>query len=255
MNKKKTLTEVERTAKVNEIRSTFKYNFVNLIEKKKLEDGTTYEEMAKDLGITIQAFFNYKKGVRMPQIEQLSLIQDYFDVPYDYLFGKVSSTDKSDVTLEKDLGLNSVAIENLKKINKQSKEWGWNDNITPHMRLFAINKLLETNSNILYLIGDYLSYPSKDNKYLDVEVREYVDNEKVYIPSIEMYSYRIAKELEITANEIRNSIDVAKISKDKLKISRVQQKEQEQFENHMSKTVKKMYQDKSDIQKIQLDDE
>lgn len=60
---------------IEEIKNNFSDNLKNLIK----ESGKSNNKIAKDLGITYQALANYKNG-RIPQIEMIFKIKEYFNV-------------------------------------------------------------------------------------------------------------------------------------------------------------------------------
>lgn len=60
---------------IEEIKNNFSDNLKNLIK----ESGKNNNKIAKDLGITYQALANYKNG-RIPQIEMIFKIKEYFNV-------------------------------------------------------------------------------------------------------------------------------------------------------------------------------
>ncbi len=199
----------------------------------------TYEEIARFVGITPQAFKSYLKGNKSPKSNKIPKLKEFFSTSYERIFGETESDDKRNITIRKDLGLSDKAIENLVKLNKLShnKEmWGEDEQepLAPNMYLFAINKLLE-NDKILFLIGDYLSNPSIDNEHLDIEIKELLQNEQIYIPNDDYYSFKIMKLLEELHNEIGKSQEVSSFAYDKLKVAKYNAKDREKQYEYFSK--------------------
>jgi transcriptional regulator with XRE-family HTH domain len=64
--------------------------FSEMLQKKQLKP----YHIAKDIGISQGLMSDYKNGVKLPTINNLIKIADYFDVSVDYLLGR---TDKPDV--------------------------------------------------------------------------------------------------------------------------------------------------------------
>ncbi len=53
----------------------------------------TQTEVAKDLKITPQAYSQYERNVRIPDIEMLKKISDYYSVSVDYLLDRTDSSE------------------------------------------------------------------------------------------------------------------------------------------------------------------
>ncbi len=58
------------------------------IKELRLEKGLTQKEVAERLKVTHAAIGNYENGKREPQIDDLILLADFFDVSIDYLVGR-----------------------------------------------------------------------------------------------------------------------------------------------------------------------
>ncbi len=76
-------------------------------------------DVAKVLNITRQAYNHYETGVRLPSLESLIMIADYFDVSTDYLLGR-NSLDKE--TTKAKSGLTENESELIELINKVTSE-------------------------------------------------------------------------------------------------------------------------------------
>lgn len=84
--------------------------FNDRLKMLRIESGKTQAVIAKDLGVTPQAFSFFVKG-REPNYEILVKMAKYFDVTSDFLLG-LSDTRKSENSkVSKDLGLTDISIE------------------------------------------------------------------------------------------------------------------------------------------------
>lgn len=65
--------------------------------REELGDEYPRQRVANDLGITRASLEYYEKGMRMPDIEKLNMLADYYNVSADYLLGRtdVRRTDRS----------------------------------------------------------------------------------------------------------------------------------------------------------------
>lgn len=59
-------------------------NLIDLRDKK----GCYQKEIAKQIGLSVQAYCNYEKGIREPDISTLIKLAEYFNVTIDYLVGR-----------------------------------------------------------------------------------------------------------------------------------------------------------------------
>lgn len=55
------------------------------------EKGLKQIEVAKAVGLTLQAICNYEAGIREPSIDMLKRLCDFYDVSADYLIGRTDS--------------------------------------------------------------------------------------------------------------------------------------------------------------------
>ena len=53
------------------------------------EKGIGQEDLAKELGVSKGIISLWENGLREPGISSLKAISDYFDVPSDYLIGRI----------------------------------------------------------------------------------------------------------------------------------------------------------------------
>lgn len=99
-------------------------NRLKILRKEKLK---TQQQMATMLGISQQAYATYENDTRMPPLDIVSKLADYFEVTVDYLLGR---TDSPDLALPKEIenmqfafhgginteGLSKEDIDTLKKM-------------------------------------------------------------------------------------------------------------------------------------------
>lgn len=184
----------------------FQNKFLELINNKK-DDGEEYELISAHLGITSQSLTNYCKGERFPQMEQLILMKEYFGVDYNTLLPSLpieeNTTQKKKFGDLTSIGLSKKAISNLENIISYSNAWGFDEQThTINPIMFAINKLLESGENLLYIIGDYLLFPNIDDKNNNQDTKSSLEYEDVYT---KLYQYKIMKALDDFINDFRNT--------------------------------------------------
>ena len=74
----------------------------------RLESHTTQTDIAEMLGITQQAYAHYENERRLPNVQMLCLLADYYNVSVDYLLGRTdekSPTPKGAELSEEDMAL------------------------------------------------------------------------------------------------------------------------------------------------------
>ncbi|MFV0250021.1 MAG: hypothetical protein ACK5HP_03190 [Bacilli bacterium] len=196
------------------------------------------KDIASAIGISEQSMNAYY--TKVPEHIQLVKISNYFGVSLEYLLGTSENKYFVDYSLGKEYGLEDYAIANLKKIHDYTTEWGYDTN-EPNIVLFAINQLLGCDLKTLYLIGDYLSYASKDNPHLDDTTREYLEDKTLYVPNLELYNYKITKAFETIASSIRNSEQVAKMTN--VKANKIEMKLFEQSQQDFEEYYDEKYQE------------
>lgn len=93
-------------------------------------------KLANEIGVSPQALINYQKGLRMPSVETLQRIANYFNVGLEYFTNKGIS--KAELKLNiKDIALSETALNNLVAYSKSKR---YKDKI----KIELINKLLES---------------------------------------------------------------------------------------------------------------
>ena len=89
--------------------------------REELGDEYPRQRVANDLGITRASLEYYEKGMRMPDIEKLNMLADYYNVSADYLLGRtdVRCTDRSLHSVSEAAGITEKAAENLCELGKK----------------------------------------------------------------------------------------------------------------------------------------
>lgn len=63
----------------------------NRLKELRKEKDISQKTLANIIGISRTAYANYEQGAREPSIEVIILLCDFFDVPADYLIGRIDS--------------------------------------------------------------------------------------------------------------------------------------------------------------------
>lgn len=106
---------------VNQItENVFKDRLSELMENREINQ----RELADEIGISKQTISFYVHGKRLPDIDNFSLICDFFNVSADYMLGKTESKSKDmEVsTIHKKTGLSDEAIIILSKLQNKNSE-------------------------------------------------------------------------------------------------------------------------------------
>lgn len=93
-------------------------------------------KLANEIGISPQALVNYQKGLRMPPIDTLQQLANYFNVSIEYFTQKDKSIPEININVQ-DIALSETALKNLIAYSKGKR---YKDKI----KLGLINKLLES---------------------------------------------------------------------------------------------------------------
>lgn len=93
-------------------------------------------KLANEIGISPQALVNYQKGLRMPPIDTLQQLANYFNVSLEYFTQKDKSIPEININVQ-DIALSETALRNLIAYSKSNR---YKDKI----KLDLINKLLES---------------------------------------------------------------------------------------------------------------
>lgn len=129
--------------------------FSDKIKELRKEKGVSQDIASKKMNMAISSLRNYENG-RLPDTEQLRKIQQYYNVPYEYLLNDDCTTkDYNNMQVSKELGLSDEAISNLKKFQMLKVENSkLNNNIASTIDL--INNMLE-NIDLLGFLNSYIS--------------------------------------------------------------------------------------------------
>ena len=190
------------------VSNTFTKRFNELVkEKREKENIKTNKELAVSMGIKEQSFINYETG-RLPDTLQLIKIAKYFDVSLEYLIGDSDNRNYLNYSLGKEYGISDEAKNNLEKYVKNDEDG----------LIYIINLLLGDNYlQFIRLLEEYITFPSKDNEYLDNFVKELNENalsekyNKKYNEDSYIYLYRICKKLEEISTGAKKSKKVAEL--------------------------------------------
>lgn len=87
----------------------------NRLDQLLLDEGRgAAEKLAKELGVEAQSISSYRRGLSDPTVENLIRIADYYNVPTDWLLGRLPESNKSNKPTEREAaeytGLSSQAI-------------------------------------------------------------------------------------------------------------------------------------------------
>ncbi len=63
--------------------------FALKLKELRLDKNLSQSEVSRALGLTRNAFTNYELGIREPSLDTLVKICDFFNVPADYLLGRI----------------------------------------------------------------------------------------------------------------------------------------------------------------------
>ena len=153
-------------------------------------------EVARDIGIAESTLNAYELGQNLPDVQTLVRIADYYDVPCDYLVGKINSTKSEHIDISKKTGLSEEAINTLIRINdklnhfRRIKPPGDEDGISEHVKSYrfcqnVINALLsfdtiEPISTLIYMhlrdvkkeLADLDSKEERASKFIDTKNEE-----------------------------------------------------------------------------------
>ena len=92
---------------------TTKEIFPQRLKTLREEHGLSQTELAIKIGISRGSISFYENGSRIPDIEILSKMQDFFNVSFDFLLGKSNNRNNENVNIGKITGLSDKAIKAL----------------------------------------------------------------------------------------------------------------------------------------------
>ena len=159
--------------------------FSDKIKELRKEKGVSQDIASKKMNMAISSLRNYENG-RLPDTEQLRKIQQYYNVPYEYLLNDDCTTkDYNNMQVSKELGLSDEAINNLKKFQMLKVENSkLNNNIVSTIDL--INNMLE-NIDLLGFLNSYISINNCVDNYdtnhinnsLNNLIEDFLDNSDI----------------------------------------------------------------------------
>ena len=174
------------------------------------------QELCSDLGISKAALSYYENGQRVPDIDILLIIADYFNVSADYLLGrtpnKTPNTSKQAVL--KYTGLSEAALEEIKyllEINGEILKVNHNFDLDG---VNLLNDIIETdtfNHLILTIIdycGIYLNY-KRNNHLFEEKYREFIveDNSEYKSMEEEFSEYLLNKKIISLIEQLNSLLD------------------------------------------------
>ncbi|MFN3403031.1 MAG: helix-turn-helix domain-containing protein [Cytophagaceae bacterium] len=132
------------------------FKFPGILKELRLEEKLTQEDMSNLLQIDRSNIANYERGKRLPSIESLIKIADYFNVSLDYLIrGKdhKTSLDSSDSAVNE--SLRELMAENTSLMDNQLK----------------MNDLLVQKEEEIRVLKDYLQSLKMYNHFLEQKIK------------------------------------------------------------------------------------
>lgn len=146
------------------------------------------EELARELGVSRGAISYYEKGNRVPDINVLNSIAEYFHVSCDYLLGKsdIPKPDTERQAISELTGLSDASISALKLLKKTSTpECGLDYETVTHrlLMLEAINVIIESHaddllSNLCYYF--FTNFTHFGNFYSEDETHDPISQLALY---------------------------------------------------------------------------
>lgn len=109
------------------------------IRIQRLKLGINQEVLAKVLDVKTSTISGYESGYRNLDIDKLKILAHFFDVPYDYLLGDSDSTERENIQISNELGLNDNAINELRELRISANN---EENLIDRNMLYAVNYLL-----------------------------------------------------------------------------------------------------------------
>ena len=154
-------------------------NFASRLKKLREEHGLSQAELADKLGVSRGSISFYENKSRVPDIDVLLSLCNYFSVPSDYLIG-LSDDPKPAPTATQETGLSYYAIERLD---------AWNTRYPDGKRgLNALSRIIVYSDffHLLLLIQELLDFAAADgsSKYVDPDVPQ------TLIEQIKEYGYQ-----------------------------------------------------------------
>ena len=69
-------------------------SFSERIKELRRKHGMTQDALGKIIGVTRDSIYTYEKGINYPEVRNLIILADHFDVSIDYLVGRTDDPQK-----------------------------------------------------------------------------------------------------------------------------------------------------------------
>ena len=125
-------------------------SFEERLKSLRKSQGWSQDVLADKLGTTRSCIGNYEQGTRMPDIETLEQIADFFNVDMPYLLGRQDEPRRVD--------LSKPSLNDFEMVTKIIDDLRWNTNDVP-LRLFDLQKALEKNHVSIKQFAKWLEEP------------------------------------------------------------------------------------------------
>ena len=127
---------------------TFAKRFQQLLKERKEASGLTLRELAKDLDVSLGILSDWQNGKKIPRMDSVIHLAQYFNVTTDYLLGltDVRTTDSSARVAVEYTGLMEEAINYLHAPFRRAKtqsDVSWAENLHNRMSILIYSGVLE----------------------------------------------------------------------------------------------------------------
>lgn len=213
--------------------------------------GLNQSELAKSLGVSRSSISFYEKGERVPDIEFLDKVTEFFGVPTNYMLGYIDNRKEEYINIGIETGLSDEAIEALGRIDAENLNYILCDRTFLPLAK-TINLYLQTpNEEIFfdysdkflnyeftnYLIGEYFKtilnnlkthiaaqkrlraagIDPSDSKAVHAYYKKYLKESEInYQKQCKKYEEiekKMREELDISSEEWKNSEDFKRLQK------------------------------------------
>lgn len=118
--------------------------FGNILRQLREEKELSQVELAKKLNITSQSLSQYELSKRMPDIEMVNRLADFFNVSVDYLLGRIDVKDSSILSVKEDenkFGIHNEIVNEIEKLSPESQE-----DLEAYIKLLKLRDMQKRNS-------------------------------------------------------------------------------------------------------------
>ena len=187
--------------KIEELKKFFEIR-LNLLIKER--DNLKNTELAKETGIDRNDIGDYRKGYKIPTIEKLIKLADFFGVSTSYLLGETDARTADDTIIGNELGIDDTTLNNLKEIKKFNQKY----NNEYQDILGEVLTDVELYKTIVEKIDLYVRYYS-DKEYQ----KEYDSNNNIFLmkvhDQVDFYiSAKIKSQVESYLYSLQNTKDL-----------------------------------------------